>query len=548
MGELNLGGTNLLPESALAAIPQESRLELNAALDDQIEKMEKIRLQQLREQEDRLNAERDAQLKLARRETVSQVIKAHLDGIPAEGSLNFKAREKLQDLRMSALTGTDESKDGPWHLERASEIVRNLTEERRKAGGDGSQVLPSLGLSDQATRADGERVARYSFDRLMLSLHKEISEKGASFDLEQFSGSPEAEMTKDILKNPQASMQLASLQRHAKPNQRIIPVPAAVLRDDLNLAETRAEAVNPAAAVREPTYRRDLLTGFFRPMPRASFLGVMMETISNDITISRITGAPNAAWVAENAASTDQNLVVATGRTSPKRLTAHDDISWMRLAAADQQFGVIPIVTDELIRAANQRKEGALYTGAVTNGPTGLLGTTGVLAGVIGGNTGNTAPTLVELLRMVTDIADGNIPVEMLRWATTWLAGARLNAILNFDRSGSAFAVPLYQSAGPGEAGRIGAGYGTIVNYPAALTTQIPTNLNSGAESNNDEHGIIAGVWPYILMVDYSTIFITIDDVSLASTGQTRITMNCYADIFVRVPQAFSYGEFRPFN
>ena len=147
---------------------------------------------------------------------------------------------------------------------------------------------------------------------------------------------------------------------------------------------------------------------------------------------------------------------------------------------------------------------------------------------------------------MITDIADGNIPVEMLRWLTTWAAGARLARILTFSSSSSLHAVPLWESVGPGEAGRIGAGFGTIANYPAAMTTQLPTNLNSGAETVNDEHAIVAGVWPYVTCFDYAMAFLTIDDISLAISGQTRLVINSYHDVLTRVPTAFSVGEFKP--
>ena len=71
---------------------------------------------------------------------------------------------------------------------------------------------------------------------------------------------------------------------------------------------------------------------------------------------------------------------------------------------------------------------------------------------------------------MITDIADGDIPVEMLRWITTWGAGAALAQVLTFAASSSMHAVPLWQSVGAAETGQIGAGFGTIANYPAAMT------------------------------------------------------------------------------
>ena len=543
---LNLTGDGpILDDPILGELPRENQLALNAKLDAAIQRVETTNLEKIRAIEAGFDKERDTLKLSAERDRVDAVLRAHLDGIPGDGVLNMKAREQLQDLRMSALTGTDEQKDGAWHLTTAGELMTKLAADRRAAGGDGSQNLPELGLAD--VRADSPYGRGYDFDRMMLSLYGSVKEHGPRWDLEKFSGSPEAEMTAEIAKQPLAELQLAELQREMRPNQRIVPVPAAVMRAGLELAETRAAAVAAGTQVREPTYRRDLLTRYFRPISRLDFLGVMQEVISNDVTISRITGAHAPTWRTETQAAQQQSLTVASATTSPKRLTSMDDISWMRLASADSQFGVIPIVSTELMLGSAQAKEKALYGAAVSNGPTGLGGVTGVLAGVIGGTAGNTAPTLADVLGMVVDIADGDIPVEMLRWITSWSAGSKLAQVLTFATSSSMFAVPLYQSIGPGEAGRIGAGFGTIANYPAALSSQLPTDLNSGSETADDEHAIIAGVFPYAACFDYSTMFLTIDDISRASTGQTRITINSFHDIFIRVAPGFSYAEFKPF-
>ena len=152
----------------------------------------------------------------------------------------------------------------------------------------------------------------------------------------------------------------------------------------------------------------------------------MQETISNNITYSRVTGAPQAAWTAENTDATETQLTLASKTTSPKRLTTYDEVSWMRLAGADRDFGVIPIVTQELMRGCRQAREKAVYGAANTNGPTGLGGISGVLAGVIGGSDGNTDPTYADVLNMLVDIADADIPIDMLRWVLSWQSAAKL--------------------------------------------------------------------------------------------------------------------------
>ena len=529
----------ILSEAMLGDLPMEDRLALNAAVDKQIQRMETLRVNELREQETRLNAERDSQLILAKREQASAVIKAHMEGIPADGAMNFTTREKLQELRLSALTGTDENKDSAWHLETAAEIVRLHQEERRTAGGDGSQLLPQMGLADAAP---GNPFGRgYSVDRLLLSLADDVKRQGPSFDTEKFTGSPEAEMTKTLLAQPWAAERYAELTREAGPLQRIIPVPAAVLRNDMNLGETYAEAVAVATQAASPDYRRDLLVDFFRPTDRLPFLGVMQETISNNVLFSRVSGAPRATWRTETQNALETQLTLASQGIEPHRLTTYDEISWQRLVSADRDFGVQPLVAQELMRACRQTREHAVYQGTGTNPePRGLLNVTNVLAGVIGGSAGDTSPTLADVIGMIVDIAESDIDISMLRWLTTWAAGGKLATLLTFSASSSVYAVPLYRNSD------LGVGMGTINNHPAALTTQLPTDLNSGSETDDDEHAIIAGVWPYQIVFDYATMFLTIDDISRAIAGSTRMTVNSYHDAGTRVPTAFSAGEFAP--
>ena len=539
---MTLDSDDILLDPVIGALPENDKIELNRLLDARFKAADKVHADAMRAQEKQLNADRDDQLKLAERARVSSILEAHIAAIPEDGVVNLKARASLSDLRLSALTGTDENKDGAWHLECAAELVRLHQEGRRTAGGDGSQNLPDTGI----LAPNGSPL--YNLDRMMLSVYDSVQEHGAAFDLDKLSGSPEAEMTKGYAATPFAKTALAELNREARPGQRIVPIPSACLRPDImRLAETYAGAVTANQEAREPTFRRDRLIDHFRPLSRLEFLGVMMETIANDQSLPRVTGAHTAAWKTETADADTGAITLSTPTTEPHRLTVYDDVSWQRLAAADSQFGIIPVVSSEMMRATNQAKEKAVYQGSGTNPePRGIYATTGVLAGVIGGAAGNTAVTYAEILAIITDIADGDIPVEMLRWITTWAGGAALAQVLTFAASSSVHAVPLWQSVGAAEAGQIGAGFGTIANYPSALTTQLPTDLNSGSETVDDEHGIVAGVWPYVTCFDYAMAFLTIDDISLARSGQTRLTINSYHDVLCRVPGAFSAAEFKP--
>ena len=302
------------------------------------------------------------------------------------------------------------------------------------------------------------------------------------------------------------------------------------------LADTYAA---DAGTIREHTFRRDMLVPFFRPNPVLGWLGVPMPMISNDQHLPRLGTSLGAAWLGENVEITDAGLTFVALRTSPKRLGVRDDVSWMLLAAADAQLGIQPIITMEMARAVGQAKEAAVFAGSGANVPGGINGTTGITAIAITSDT----PTYRDMLELKVQIAEEHIPVESMRGVLTPAASADLATTLrfaatNFSRNNT----PLFISGGEGLGDSLpmmGMVAGTI---PAIESTNLPTDLTS----NNDEHLLLAGVWQYVVCFDYSVAFLTIDDVSAAATGETRITVNSYHDVAVRLPKAFSKAQWNP--
>ena len=194
------------------------------------------------------------------------------------------------------------------------------------------------------------------------------------------------------------------------PRGAAIPFPLAALRPDIVFANNYG---TDAATLRRQTYRRDALVEFFRPANVLQALGVPMPMVANDITLPRLTDSLQATWEGETDAIQEDALVVGNINTTPKRLGVRDSIAWMLLAAGDQQFGIQPVVTMEMAKAVMQAKEAAVYGGAITDGPTGIRGTTGINASDLG----TTNPTYVNILNMITVLANLNIPVDTLKYA-----------------------------------------------------------------------------------------------------------------------------------
>ena len=474
---------------------------------------------------ERQKTERDAERIKADKVQTLACLQTVIDGNPGDDLDSVKLRSGVQDL--AVLVHSDGMGDKTFAdiVKLATDLQTARLQAILEKGGDGTADLPQ---TRPGNGADGV----FSMGAFMRGLGDQVVDKGESFQGDELAGSPELEYAKQLLdKTPGAKDQFQALSRDAGPRQRVVPFPAMALHPDAIFAETYG---TDAANQRQPTYRRDALVEFFRPMNVLGSLGVPMPMISNDMTLPRLSASLTAAWYAENGAITQGTVTVTPITTEPKRLGVFDSISWMLLAGGDAQFGVQPVVVMEMAAAVMQAKEAAVYGGAITNGPTGVRGTTGVNAKDLG----STDPTYADMLNMITILANLNIPVGMGRFAVNPTIRELLSTIQRFTTGSSILNDTAFREPGSGAgAGGIGsfgsAIMGTIAGHPCAVTTHIPT------AAGGDTHMYFA-VWPYVWCVDYSVAFLTIDDISSAVNGRTNITVNSYHDVAVRFPQAFN--------
>ena len=326
----------------------------------------------------------------------------------------------------------------------------------------------------------------------------------------------------------------------------MIPFPVgavqSAVRADSRFAETYAESVTAGAERREPTMRGDLLVPFFRENLILGFLGVPMATISNDQTLPRLSASLAATWLTENAAIADGDLTVVSGTTTPHRLGVRDDISWMNLVAAQDSIAITPLAVSEMARATAVAEEQAVYGPKATDAsrPGGIRGTTGV--GTV--SITSDAPTYDDYLAHPDALAAANIPDEMGKFAIT--SGTRRDCAtrLRFGTAMGGGNRALYEkNPVPGAVGgQVGGTMGWLADYPAGVTNNLPQDVSS----NDDEHLTIFGAWMYMILFSYGMAFLTIDDVSQAANGRTRITAQKFCDTFLRFPTAFVTSQYNP--
>ena len=472
---------------------------------------------------------------------VDTALKVHLGdaNIPANSVGEAQFRADIQDLRIDLHQsyGTEvdgQRKDRTWYLGRASEFVKSRAARVLADNTDGADHLPSMrGSGDQPDDL-------FNASRVLTRL-SDLGKTGKPIpEIAKLDGAVEFDWIRELAEREDVRRMSAMIPA-AGPRSLHIPIPLAAVEREAGMAELVrfAETYGSEAATRrEHTYRRDELIPYFRPPDNSAFLGVRRPMIANDLTLPTLATSLVAQWLAENAEIAADEIGVTVQRTSPKRIAVRDDLSWMLLAAADQQFGTVPVVLSEMYAAVGQEMEKAIYIGSGATQPAGVWGASGVHSPTV------SAPaSYAEMLQFLTEIAEENIDVTMARFVTTWPMMAKLATTLNFSSTGvvTSAARPLFEESRDDYP--MGAGRGRIIGFPAAITTQMPaaatsaTVLTGGALST-----ILFGAWRHYLAPDYSVAFLTIDDVSQAVTAQTRITLNKFCDGLVRLAKAWARG------
>ena len=524
MSEAQTGGPDATMDGRTPILPEPTKApegvdqaKFDAALDKGVE----ARMSSVTK---RYEADAAKAAETAEKTRVLSSLQTYIDGNPGDDGNAAQFRSAVQDMVIAIHSGDMGERKPADFLTDAAKLSQARMQVIQAAGGDGSDVLPVV------RRANTETDGRFDIGVFMGSLGNQLREQGEKFSGDSMTGAPELEFAVEQMeKSKYARDAFAELSGDAGPRQRVVPVPMSALRPDVAFAQTYG---TDAANLRQPDYRRDALVPWFRPINVLGDLGVPMPMIANDITLPRLTTSIEAAWYTETANIAESLIAVTPITTSPKRLGVLDDISWMLLASGDAQFGVVPVVVSEMAAAMMQAKESAVYGGAITSGPTGIRGTTNIKTKAIG----TTDITYLDMLNMITVLANDHLPVQMGRFlinptireelSVTRKYASGADSILNDD----AWRAP---GSGPGDSGMFSSMVGTIAGQPCMITTHIP--VATGGDTY-----IYFALWQYVWCVDYSVAFLTINDISLASSGQTRITVNSFHDVAVRFPASFN--------
>lgn len=292
-------------------------------------------------------------------------------------------------------------------------------------------------------------------------------------------------------------------------------VPAEVQRRDLNVTTPTAGgntvATNLLAANFIDLLRNKLaVTGL-----GAQFLSGLV----GNIAIPRATGGATAYWVAESGAPTESQAAFDQVTMSPKTVGAYSDIS--RKLLLQSSIDVEGFVRNDLASVLALAIDLAAINGtAAGNQPRGLLATSGI--GDVAGGAAGAAPTWANMVELESDIAIANADVGTMGYLTNAKVRGKLKTTSKVS----------------GQNGFVWED-GMVNGYNAAVSNQVPSNLQKGA-SGAVCSAIIFGNWSDLIIGQWGTLDLMVDPYSGSTSGTVRVVALQDVDIAVRNAVSFS--------
>ncbi len=255
----------------------------------------------------------------------------------------------------------------------------------------------------------------------------------------------------------------------------------------------------------------------------------VLSGLNGNVSFPRQTGSGTLSWVAENPGSdlADSDATLDQVTLSPK--SAMSTTAYSRQLLAQSSIDVDMFVRDDLMAIGALGLDYAAIAGTGTgNEPTGILNTTGV--GLVVGGTDGAAPTWDHIVDLESEVAIDNADVGNLAYLTNAKVRGKLKKTTKV--SGDAGAGFVWERGDE-------PGFGEMNGYRAAVSNQVPSNLDKGA-SVGVCSAIIFGNFADLLIGEWGTFEIIADPYSKKKQALVELTLFFMADVAVRHPESFA--------
>ena len=257
-----------------------------------------------------------------------------------------------------------------------------------------------------------------------------------------------------------------------------------------------------------------------------------MSGLTSNVSIPRVATAATAGWATEVADAADAGSDTEAVPLAPKRLACYQDIS--KTLIFQSPMNVEQLVRNLFIMAIQVAADAAFIAGA-TNGPTGLLVTSGI--GAVAGGTDGAAPTMTHLLSLIKEVAVDNADIGNLAFLTNPKVRYKLQTTpivtgLNDTSNMYGYAESAARIWPVDVSDK-------LIGYNAAVSTQCPSTLEKGS-SGAVCSAIIFGNWLEMIIAQFGAFDVTVDPLSQAIGNKVRIVINSFWDSALRHPASFA--------
>lgn len=230
----------------------------------------------------------------------------------------------------------------------------------------------------------------------------------------------------------------------------------------------------------------------------------MLDGLTGNVAIPRVTGGATAYWASESGAPTASQQAFGQLALVPHKLCA--TTAFTKELVAQTSLSVEGFVRNDIARVLAIALDLAALHGTGNAGqPLGVFAQAGKSV------TFGAAATWAKVLDFENQIAGANADRGSLGWITSPGTRAKWKAAVRFSNT----ATPLW------------ADDNTVNGYKAEVTNQIASN------------GVIFGNWNDLIMASWAGLDVVVDPYSLSTSGQIRIVVNQWADIGVRIADSF---------
>lgn len=295
-------------------------------------------------------------------------------------------------------------------------------------------------------------------------------------------------------------------------------VPWDVFARDFNVG-TGSEAGNLVAT----ELRTDLFVDVLRNKYVMGMLGVrILAGLSSSVDIPKKTVASAISRVTEIQALTETNPNTGKVSLTPKRFGGY--VEYSKQALIQSSIAIEPMLRDDLLSGALLDIQDQWLNGSGSGANMRGIRNTSGIGSVVGGTNG-LAPAWSHFVDLESACANANAEPDRF---SGYLINSRIRG--KTKQTQKASNLPFIWDNGDQP----------LNGYRALVSNTVPNNLTKGTSTTVCSSAIFGSDWSMSVLGLFGAPDVTVDPLSLATTGQVRITLNQFGDHGVRLAACFS--------